>query len=82
MYGAGNSENLNVGDFHVCQGLIFAYLSADLLTETITVENISKNFRILQDYIFIVGPLNFDLAHIISSQWAIKTVLCTVLRTI
>ncbi len=37
LRGAGNWENLNVRDFHVCEGLIFAYLlSADLLTETIT----------------------------------------------
>ncbi len=29
IFGTGNSENLNVDDFHVCQRLIFAYLSAD-----------------------------------------------------
>ncbi len=33
IFGTGNSENLNVDDFHVCQRLISAYLSADLFTD-------------------------------------------------
>ncbi len=42
--------------------LTFACLSAD--TETIIVENVTENFKILQDCIFVFGPLIFDLAPV------------------